>query len=508
MNRSRRRIPAARPLLAALLVLALTACGSSGSGDSGNRGAPATQPSTAPVDSAVKVVGLPEGTEASVKDTAAAGGDGENLTFVSPLYTLAPGGALESPVTVRLELDNALPTDATVLVATRDTDQQPYKFVRAYLTTDQQHVQFTTRTLNQVGAVSVDVPSALESLQTDVRSGLAAGVVASVRRPACQGAGEARKDGYSIAASPKKTLFACFGVEGGKRVVKLTNRRRVPVQVSHPGAATVSNPRVAAWRSWSGPLGLANTFLPPGQSVTYDADLQPRSRLVLTSTSTPTAQSLRLLQATVRALVLRLTAFGTEAPTAASAFAAMLAIPSCRRSLERGGAALLTECLGQSQVARLFPASQLLVAPLVTNRAFGSFLRSQAAAVADQVRSQELQRVVVRRAAPKFESFMGSWTGAGRSLSVSAPGVVTEAVYNQAQLVVQLTYQLADPTTKGTASSAKATITRVKVGDRKLLNGRVPQVRDTGVLRIDAGVVTPPFLKTNYCSAAKRKTCS
>ncbi len=504
MNRSRRRVSLPRALPAAFLLLALTACGNGTS-------APAAKPSAsaAPENTAVKVVGLPEGVEPTIKDTSAGVEEGENLDFVSPLYTLATADELDNPVTVRLELDNALPTTATVLVASRDSAEQPFTFLRGYLTTDQQHVQFTTRKLNQVGVLAVDVPGALASLQEDIRSGLAGGVSSAVRKQSCQGAAGARQDEYSVSASKRKTLFWCFGLQNGKRVVELTNRRRVPVQVTHPGVAVVGNPRtVAAWSPWAGPLGLTHTFLPPGQTATYDAELQPKSRLVLTATSTRTAQSLRLLQATARALVLRLSGFGVEPPTTATTFNAMLEVPSCKRSLSKGGAAVVAGCLGPTQLAKLFESTQLLVNPLVTDPTFSSFLRSQADAIASRVRSEELQRIVVRRTAPKFEAFTGNWTGKGRALSISETGVVTEAIYNKAQLVIRLTYQLADPSTKGDTSSAGATITQVRVGNRKLLNGRVPQVNDAGVLRIRGGVVTPPFLRTNYCNAANKRTCA
>lgn len=505
MNRSRRRACGARPLLAALLVVTLTACGTGGKAE------PEASPSSSasPEDTAVKVVGLPEGTEAEVEDTSAGVENGENLDFVSPLYTLAPVEELDDPVTVRLELDNALPPTATVLVASRDSDDQPFTFLRGYLTTDQQHVQFTTRKLNQVGVLAVDLPGALDSLQRDLRSGLAAGVSRAVKRQDCRGAAEARQDEYSLAVTNRQTLFSCFGLQNGKRVVQLTNRRRVPVQVTHPGVAVVDNPRsVPAWAPWVRALGPANTLLPPGQTATYDAELQPMSGLVLTATSTPTAQSLRLLRATARALVLRLTGFGFQPPTTADTLEAMLAMPSCRRSLSRGGAAVIAGCLGPTQLAELFESMQLLVSPLVTDPTFGSFLRSQSTSIASRVHSEELHRIVVLRAAPKFDSFVGTWTGKRRALSVSESGVVTEAVHDAGALVVQLTYQLTEPSSQGDSSAAEATITSVRVGNRKLLNGRVPQVGDAGVLRIRAGVVTPPFLKTNYCNAANKSTCA
>lgn len=509
MSRSRRRALGACPVLAALLVAALAGCGTGGPAK------PQARPSVSASseDPAVKVIGLPEGIEAEVRDTSVGMENGENLDFVSPLYTVAasakPDEELADPVTVRLALDNALPATASVLVASRDSSDQPFTFLRGYLTTDGQHVQFTTRKLNQVGVLVVDVAGALNSLKEDVRSGLDAGVSTAVRRQDCLGAAEARQDEYSAAATRRQTLFWCFGLRDGERVVQVTNRRRVPVQVAHPGVAVVDSPRsAAAWAPWVGPLGRSNTFLPPGQSATYDAELQPRSRLVLTATSTATAQSLRLLQATARALVLRLTAFGVEPPSTVATLGAMLSVPSCRRSLGRGGAGVIAGCLGPTQLATFLQPDQLLVSPLVTDPTFSTFLRARSTSIESRVRSEELQRIVVRRGAPPFEAFTGTWTGKGRALSVSGTGVVTEMVNNKASLVIRLTYQLSDPSTKGDVSSAGARITQVTVGDRKLLTGRVPQVGDTGVLRIRAGVVTPPFLRTTYCKPANRSACA
>ena len=122
----------------------------------------------------------------------------------------------------------------------------------------------------------------------------------------------------------------------------------------------------------------------------------------------------------------------------------------------------------------------------------------------------QLARVYVSRKEQDFTGLAGLWTGTTRSLSVTAAGVVTEQLEDsKGALVVKLTYRLDDPVTEAGTTTASATLTNVSVGNRKLLNGRVPAVGDTGRISVAKGVVTPPFLMTRYCNAAaaKRNAC-
>ena len=74
---------------------------------------------------------------------------------------------------------------------------------------------------------------------------------------------------------------------------------------------------------------------------------------------------------------------------------------------------------------------------------------------------------------------------ASLSLAIAGDGVVTETLNNDAgELVVQLTYQLGYPEIKAGTSSADTKITKVTVGHRKLIKGRVPRVGATGTLRV------------------------
>jgi hypothetical protein len=119
------------------------------------------------------------------------------------------------------------------------------------------------------------------------------------------------------------------------------------------------------------------------------------------------------------------------------------------------------------------------------------------------------QNILVRRAAPNFSAFVGTFTGEARSMMVAKDGVVFESVSNVTdegvKRVADVTYQLSEPETEGGVSQAQAVITKVRVHDRKAFRDRAPRVGDTGTFRLEKGIVRSPFVGRNYCGAGARK---
>jgi hypothetical protein len=465
----------------------------------------------APVDPPVEVIGLPDDVELEVSDGVPGVENGENLSFVSPVYTLNPPGPLGSSVTVRLRLDNALPATSPVLVATRTSAERPWTYAPGTLTSDARHVDFETSSLDEVGALAVDVEGALAGFQQDLAAGLATRVDRTARKPVCAGEKAAREQGYTVAASKTRTLFWCFGLESGKRVIKITNRRPIPVELAHPNVPVLADPEAEkTWASWSRVLGTENTVLAPGRTVTYDADLEPSTELMLDAESLAVGQSLRLVQAVVRAVALRLGKFGTAPLNLTTTVDSFLAMPQCARSLGKGSDAVLAGCFTQAKLARLFGTRARLLLPLVSASELPLVLRQQTESLALWSRTTDRQRILVRRTAPDFKAFTALWAGPRRLLSIDSDGRVTEMVTDEAGAeIIRLSYQLEEPEGTAATASASATITAVTLSKRKLVNGRVPRVGDTGTVNVRKGVLTPPFLRTTYCTpaATKRGAC-
>jgi hypothetical protein len=466
---------------------------------------------TADPDPAVSATGLPDGVDIDASDSESGTETAANLAFVSPIYTLTPNGPLPKPASVRLRLDNALPSSTTVLVVTRASATQPWTWQAGRLSTDLRHVEYAASNLAQVAVLSMDRATAQADVLRDFTPGIGTSAPLKVARPTCAGEADALKDDYSfIVQKSVPTLLACFGLEDGKRVLRVTNRRPVPVQVVHPGVFVVKPPPVGtAWEPWAKALGGTNTVLSPGRTVTYSADLQPRTQIGIAAAYGSGVVSLRILQAGVRAVALSLNSAGVGPVYITKTLTSLLARPGCAKTIGKGSDAVLAGCLSPGILTRTFGSEARLVAPFVSSPAFKALARTQAARLVAQAPSQ-VQRIVVKRAAPDFSALVGYWSGHTRLLTVTGDGVVTEKIQDGCcDLIIKLTYQLTEPVTKDGVTRAQATITNVKVGKRKLLQGSVPKVGKTGTITLRGGVIRPPYFKTNYCDPKSKKqgTC-
>jgi hypothetical protein len=496
-------------------VLALLAgCGGNGVSQLPKAQPPSSSPT--PTDPGVAVTGI-DASDLSVTD-ATGSSLGVSLSFASPIYTVTSTTQLSSPTPVQLTLDNALPRNVPIFVVTRESAGQPWTYLPGQLLSDQRHVQFTTSHLSDFAVLVMDQSGALQSFKDDIHSRLDFGIDKKVKKPECEATDEAKKDGYSVISSKgRKTVFWCFGYEGGKRVLRVVNRRTQPIQISHlnvpvlPPAVEV--PKV--WNPWLPIVGDRATFLAPRRTVTYDVDLEPTKRVLLGATADANAQSLRALQATTAALVARLHGFGAGRHKTIDTLNALLARPQCRKTVGQGSDKMLAGCFSRPKLVATFGTAGLLLAKLTTDPSTKLFMRQQFKAMAYDVLKNTNENILVRRAKPDFTGFVGSFTGEGRTLVVNGDGLVIEsstlksADGTTTTPQADVTYQLSEPRVEDGVAHADAVITKVKIYDRKSFKGQVPKVGQTGTFRLVKGVVRSPFVHRLYCDgkAAKKGTC-
>ena len=503
------------PVAVLMTVLALVAgCGGNGVSQLPKAQPPSSTPT--PTDPGVAVAGI-DASDLDVTD-ATGSSPGVNLSFASPIYTVKSTTPLSTPTQVQLTLDNALPRNVPIFVASRETTHQPWTYLPGQLMSDQRHVRFYTSHLSDYAVVVMDLGGALQSFKDDIHSRLDFSINKKVKKPECQATDEARKDGYSVISSKgRKSVFWCFGYENGKRVLRVVNRRVQPMQVSHLNVPVVA-PNVEvpkAWNPWLPVVGDQATFLAPGRTVTYDVDLEPTKRVLLGATADANAQSLRAMQATTTALVKRLNGFGAGRRKAVDTVAALLARPQCRKTVGQGSDKMLAGCFSRLKLVATFGTPGLLLAKLTTDPSTRQFMRQQFKAMAYEVVKSGNENILVRRAKPDFTGFVGSYTGKGRTLVVNGDGVVFESSTltspdgKTTTPQADVTYQLSEPRSENGVAHAQAVITKVKIYDRKSFKGQVPKVGQTGTFRLVKGVVRTPFVHRLNCDgkAAKKGTC-
>ena len=247
------------------------------------------------------------------------------------------------------------------------------------------------------------------------------------------------------------------------------------------------------------------TFLAPGRSVTYDVDLEPRKRLLISATTDSNAQSLRGLHATVAALVAAEKDFGAGTSKTVDTVNSLLSRPQCAKTLGQGSDKMLAGCFSTPKVLATFGSRGILLSRLTAAPSTAAFLRKIYQAMAVGTVKEGNQNILVRRAAPNFSAFVGTYSGEARSMMVSKDGLVFESVSNVTdegvKRVVDVTYQLSEPETAGGVSRAQAVITKVRLYDRKAFRDR-PQVGDRPVAA-GAGRHRSTFVKRNYCGAGQ-----
>jgi hypothetical protein len=111
-----------------------------------------------------------------------------------------------------------------------------------------------------------------------------------------------------------------------------------------------------------------------------------------------------------------------------------------------------------------------------------------------------------------LRTFAGTWIGHTRSLKITSKGVATEAVGSGCcDPVIDLELRLSHPRGTTNNASARARVVAVDIHDAGAFTSSdpAPRVGQTKRLRLRNGVITEPFIGTNYCDprAGRKGTC-
>jgi hypothetical protein len=304
-------------LLVSISAMALFSAGCTGGGSGRHAGAGNGPPSTVTGSTAgaarVTITGLPATTKVTGSDTGAAAAPGKDIAFLSDVYRLGPSGPLSAPATVSIPLTRAAAPGTVVVVATRETPDQAWSYLPGKLTAGGDAVVFTTRHFSLFGILGYDLGQMVSAFKNDFIDGLDSDATAELgKSPGCANEAEARQDGYKISSDSGDTVFWCFGIEGGHRVLKVTDHRRYPLEVVHPNMSISSNSfdrlqLSALSRLVSG----QHAIIEPGGTATFNADLSPGGDEGISTELDGVGQSFYALETAVRTLVSILTRFGT-----------------------------------------------------------------------------------------------------------------------------------------------------------------------------------------------------
>jgi len=166
---------------------------------------------------------------------------------LSPVLSVAPSGALAEPVTLNIPLQRKVAKDTSVFVVVNHSHKADgWHILQSRLGTDRQHVSVTTSHFSWFWVFTLDSAATSKTFQQDVTDALSGEIRVQANKPECKDQSKAKSSNYQVASSAKDTLYWCFGIEDGKRLLKVVNRQRYPLNVHHKGFKVLSAGHIQA----------------------------------------------------------------------------------------------------------------------------------------------------------------------------------------------------------------------------------------------------------------------
>ncbi|HSE61757.1 MAG TPA: hypothetical protein VLA88_05700, partial [Candidatus Saccharimonadales bacterium] len=370
------------------------------------------------------------------------------FTPVSHSYEITPPGKLPAATAFRLPLAAAFPPDEgyMLLPLTAESPEGPWTpllskqangslapairlspdSLSAYITTD--HLSFFTivkvavgRVIDVVkdagGKVIGGVKTVLDLMAQSFHS-LTENLFYEAKPPTCENEAGALDGSYSITKPTRDTVFTCFGLENGVRVLKVVNHRRYPLLLHYTGMTVLDDGssfrmRLAQLtRAVSGP----DSVLFPGEQITYKVDLPKEGGTArLSAEFEGRAQSLYSLEVALRLALQFMTNFGAGSGNAVNGailgqsdlldkMDKLLQNADCgslifdHSTVDFGE--VLKRCAGPSELLSTFGKNPLalVAAPVLVVAPVIAYFKSQFNALGDLLNDRDKAEVVITRA--------------------------------------------------------------------------------------------------------------
>ena len=321
-----------------------------------------------------------------------------HVVSLSKTYRLAPSGALPAWTEIRVPLQRKVPVRMVVVAATASSAKGRWVPVPAHLVSGRRYATVRLKHFSWLRIFGIDVGEALTALKREVLDTLDAGFTAEARPPKCANEAKARTDGFSISSGSKDTVFWCFGVEDGHRVLRVVNHRRYPLAVTHPGLSVLSVGGFKLDLSHLSRLTSGKeTIIFPADEVVFGVSLPPGSLGGIHTEFDAVGFSLYQLEVGVSTAASLLTRFGLGSPEkSVQKLADFLKIPQCAEALGASDLSIITKCFSPADIIKAYGFKGLLVAPLMIAGPVLNFFRSAANSAFDQINHRDTYQVIIK----------------------------------------------------------------------------------------------------------------
>jgi hypothetical protein len=260
-----------------------------------------------PIGANVSVIGnAPEDIKAVVTQDSAP----FKMSPLGPVVDITPSGIIHgAPITLRFKLNKRV-SDGEVLIAVRATPGGEWTLMKPTVSADGMYASVVTDHLSWWEPYWYDIKEAVSELHNFFNT-ISTDLFTTAQKPTCANESAALGYGYTIDSSAKNTLYLCFGIEDGSRVLKVVNRKPYSLELTHPGLTVkhIDNfnldfDQLARWGSGQ------TSVLYPFEEEDFNVDVPPGKQAGVFAEYAGFANSLNQLQVGVEALASVLSRFG------------------------------------------------------------------------------------------------------------------------------------------------------------------------------------------------------
>lgn len=361
---------------------------------------------------------------------------------------ITPDGPLVSSVTLRFKLSHKVDDPRDIVLAVNKTGKaEDWTLVRP-TKVEGEYAYYVTDHLSWWEPLWQSFTNLVNATTSELKrqwDGLTGDAFADAEKPQCQNEQEARDKGYSIAWKGAEVLYWCLGLEDGKPVVHVVNKRRYPVFINHKGISVPEKPKSKLGLEMLGRQSFSEnrTVMMPFDQLGLNYELAKGESRSFTTEYNGFAESLYQLEFGVTTLVNILTRYGAGGGTisngaikisqfdqVAQKMSKALQHKECFNALNTdkpNTGAILSGCFDPAAIADMFGWQGVLVAVVMAAAPIINFFRNSFETLGDllQGKDQETVTVSFNPPAPAAALFVGKWTVHGAQMEIKKDGTGT-----------------------------------------------------------------------------------
>ncbi len=328
---------------------------------------------------------------------------------------LTPDGDLPAPVTLRFALNRQVEAADVVIAVNRIGTAEGWELV-APSKVEGGFAYVTTYHLSRWDPLIRPFTDLVDTVKTELKKSfdtLTGDAFAEAEQPKCAGERDARARGYSIGTKGSDPLHWCLGIENGKPIVRIVDKRRYPILVNHAGLTVAERPKDRFALQWVAQQSFSDkrTALMPFDQAGLTFQLGSEQNISFTTEYDGFAESLYQLEFGLTSLINILTRFGAGGGTISNGalkiseydrvvekMAKALGIKECAAAVDQRTpdvGAILKGCFSPAALAEVFGWRGVLLGAVMVAGPAAEFFRSQFETLRDLLGGRDRKTVTI-----------------------------------------------------------------------------------------------------------------